>query len=162
MPYVFRVTYTVLFENKSDATIVRLASESIDRRETGGILLGSGPDEDGVIRVAHAGDAGPKADRRTDFFNRDLEHTRRFAAATFREDRSTWVGEWHTHPAGRPQPSAIDQATYRQILDATPALAVFVSVIVSPDPAYPATDARSWFRPIIATWLIERVNHGSA
>ncbi|MEU7443989.1 Mov34/MPN/PAD-1 family protein [Streptomyces sp. NPDC044780] len=35
----------------------------------------------------------------------------------FAADRSVWVGEWHTHPTGRPVPSARDTATYRGLLD---------------------------------------------
>ena len=42
----------------------------MDGREIGGILLGRGPDDDGVIEIVEAGDPGPNADRRNDFFLR--------------------------------------------------------------------------------------------
>lgn len=86
--------------------MILLAPESADGRETGGILLGRGPDADGVVRVEIAGDAGPRADRRPDFFLRDLSHARELADGAWKRSRAVWVGEWHTHPTGGPEPSA--------------------------------------------------------
>ncbi|MBF6620142.1 MAG: Mov34/MPN/PAD-1 family protein [Patulibacter sp.] len=143
---------------EAESTIRRLALESADGNETGGILLGADPGPDGVITVVHAGGAGPNAIRRPDFFSRDLDHTRRFAARMFQADRSTWVGEWHTHPHGVGEPSPTDMATYSSILHETPALAVFVAVIVTPgDGNSGGADTHDrWTVVRLHTWVIYR------
>jgi integrative and conjugative element protein (TIGR02256 family) len=130
--------------------IIRLAGASADGRETGGILLGHGPSPDGLISVTHVGDPGPAAERRADFFLRDLHHSRRLAASAWLADGSDWIGEWHTHPAGGPQPSTRDLHTYTRILAGTPAFHVFLSLIVTP-----ARDG-GWSEPQVNQWLISR------
>jgi integrative and conjugative element protein (TIGR02256 family) len=125
-----------------------LAGASHDGRETGGILLGHGPNPAGLIEVAHVGDPGPDAERRSDFFLRDLQHSRRLAAQAWLADGSDWIGEWHTHPTGGPRPSPRDLRTYSQILTVTPALEVFLSLILTP-----ARDG-CWSAPRTSQWLI--------
>jgi integrative and conjugative element protein (TIGR02256 family) len=125
-----------------------LAGASHDGRETGGILLGHGPDPAGLIEVAHVGDPGPDAERRSDFFLRDLHHSRRLAAQAWLDDGSDWIGEWHTHPTGGPQPSLRDLRTYTEILTTTPAIEVFVALILTPG------REGSWKAPRISRWLI--------
>ena len=61
------------------ATIAREASASTDGRETGGILLGFDASELGELLVMEAGGPGPKAERRADYFRRDLNHAREVA-----------------------------------------------------------------------------------
>ena len=130
--------------------IRRLASESSDGRETGGILLGRGPDDAGVVRVEIAGDHGPAADRRPDFFLRDLAHARALADEAWQQSRAIWVGEWHTHPTGARAPSASDLSTYTRLLAASALeFESFVSIIVIPD----AVDG--WANPRLWPWLLE-------
>jgi integrative and conjugative element protein (TIGR02256 family) len=83
--------------------------------ETGGILLGHHIHE--TVTVRHAGTPGPAAVRTPTYFLRDLAQAQVLADEAFTTDASVWVGEWHTHPAGPPAPSARDTATYRQLLD---------------------------------------------
>jgi integrative and conjugative element protein (TIGR02256 family) len=130
--------------------ILQLAIKSGDGRETGGILLGRGPAPDGVIPIEIAGDPGPAADRRPNFFLRDLAHAEALANAAWERSRAIWVGEWHTHPTGGSQPSASDLSTYTHLLAASALdFEVFVSVIVTPD------DAKGWEAPQLWPWLLE-------
>jgi integrative and conjugative element protein (TIGR02256 family) len=131
-------------------TIMRLAPESADGRETGGILLGRGPGNDGVVHVEIAGDPGPHAIRRPDFFLRDLEHARMLAEEAWERSRAIWVGEWHTHPVGGPEPSATDLGTYANLLTAAALeFEVFASII-----AVPGASA-GWNDPRLCPWLLQ-------
>lgn len=113
--------------------IVALAAESADGLETGGILLGRGPDGDGGLVVERAGDAGPDAVRRRDYFMRDNEHARALAASAWEDHEFIWVGEWHTHPHGDPAPSSLDVDTYvKHLTDNDLNFTAFVSIVVIP------------------------------
>lgn len=130
-----------------------LAGQSADGRETGGILLGHGPDAGGLIRVTEAGDPGPAARREPGFFLRDLGHAQSLAAAAWERSKAVWVGEWHTHPHGDPQPSSTDLSTYAGLLlSAGLEFEAFVSVIAIPEP--------DWKRPLIFGWVLV-VSEGS-
>ncbi len=127
--------------------ICELAAQSEDGRETGGMLLGRGPDDHGVIVVEQAGDPGPKAQRRTDFFLRDLAHAKRLAEAAWQDGEAAWIGEWHTHPTGLKTPSPRDLVTYAGLLtDPELSFGAFVSIIVVPDP--------DWTSPRLLTWIL--------
>jgi hypothetical protein len=86
-----------------------------------------------------------------DIFLRDLRHSRELAAHAWLADGSEWVGEWHTHPAGGPQPSARDLHTYAAILAATPSFRVLLSIIVTPHTG-------SWAEAQLTMWMIGRPN----
>jgi len=133
----------------SDA-IKEMARESEDGRETGGIVLGRGPDGAGVVHVECAGDPGPKARREPGFFLRDLERAQELADAAWAENKAIWVGEWHTHVHGDPRPSPTDLATYAgHLAVAELEFEVFVSIIAVPDLE------RGWEEPLLAPWLLE-------
>ncbi|MGO9762977.1 MAG: Mov34/MPN/PAD-1 family protein [Solirubrobacteraceae bacterium] len=149
------LTYTADIPDPLLTRIGRLAGASADGRETGGILLGHDPSTEGIIRVTHAGDAGPAAERRVDFFLRDLQHSRRLAARAWLTDGSDWVGEWHTHPAGGARPSTRDLDTYRRILASTPAFEVFLSVIITP-----GTRDDEWRQPQLHLWVVQLAASG--
>lgn len=130
--------------------IKEMARESEDGRETGGILLGRGPDESGVVKVERAGDPGPNARREPRFFLRDLERAKELAAEAWVDHKAIWVGEWHTHVHGDPRPSPTDLATYAGHLAAAELeFQVFVSIIAVPD------DERGWEDPLLTPWLLE-------
>ncbi len=132
------------------AAMMRLAYESSDGLETGGILLGRGPDGRGVISIEIAGERGPRAERRADYFLRDLEHAQMLAATAWERSRAVWVGEWHTHPKGPAEPSTSDLATYRNLLgSAELQFESFVSLILRPD------EQLAWRRPHMSRWLLE-------
>jgi integrative and conjugative element protein (TIGR02256 family) len=134
----------------AQADILRLAAGSQDGRETGGILLGRGPDADGVVHVEVAGAAGPRAERRSDFFLRDLNHARLLAEKAWKASRAVWVGEWHTHPRGGNRPSRADLSTYLRLLAASELqFELFVSIIVT------AHAVHGWTKPQLWPWLLE-------
>jgi integrative and conjugative element protein (TIGR02256 family) len=144
------VTDRVRLGDRALATIVHEAPASSDGRETGGILLGfdAGPLTEAL--VMEAGDPGPQAERRQDFFRRDVEHAQRLADEAFTRTTSRWIGEWHTHPHGDLAPSRKDLRTYRGFLrDPELAFDSFVAVIVGPGDD-------GWTKPRAAAWLIER------
>lgn len=102
--------------------------------ETGGILLGHDEEPEGTTRLTGAGAPGPLAVREPRFFLRDLEHARMLAAKAWEHDRSQWVGEWHTHPLGRPVPSDLDLRSYAtHVHDPELGFRRFISVIVTWD-----------------------------
>lgn len=142
--------YTIELGNRARTAIETLGRESEDGNETGGILLGFGPDEDGIVHVVLAGDAGPRAQRRPGFFLRDLEHARAIAQRAWDESRAIWIGEWHTHPMGGNTPSPVDLGTYVRLLGASALeFEVFVSIIVTPDPQH------GWAEPKLWPWLLQ-------
>ncbi len=77
--------------------------------ETGGVLIGF-RDEDGVVHVLEATDAGPNAVEERTRFERDHEYCQEcvnIAAAKLRT-RGQYIGEWHSHCESKPMPSARD------------------------------------------------------
>lgn len=127
--------------------IVRLAKESADGRETGGILLGFDAIGSAPLTVTVAGDAGRRADRSPVRFRRDLAHAQALSRDAWLLDRSLWIGDWHTHPMGWPHPSGVDLGSYRRVLT-TGAMPVFLSIIVS------STAHGGWNEPEVATWIV--------
>lgn len=141
------VNYSVNIAPHVAARVVELAAASADGSETGGILLGRGPAQDGVIFVKEAGDPGPNAERRPDFFLRDLEHSKKLADEAWERENAVWVGEWHTHPGGPPFPSARDLTTYAGLIaSADLEFRAFVAIIVIPDP--------DWTIPTLVPWVL--------
>jgi hypothetical protein len=97
--------------------------------------------------IEEAGDPGLKADRRPDYFLRDLAHAQQLAAEAWERDKAIWVGEWHTHPKGPIHPSARDLSTYVALIaDASLEFRAFVSIIVVPDP--------DWTKPRLLPWVL--------
>ncbi len=122
------------------------ARASTDGTETGGILLGT-MEPDAII-VRHAGRPGPRAIRRPDFFQRDLQHARSFADQAFALDHSIWIGEWHTHLHASPRPSTRDLVTYQTLLsDPELAFDYFVAIIL-------ADNTNDWHTPQLTAWIV--------
>ncbi|MEV6027773.1 Mov34/MPN/PAD-1 family protein [Streptomyces sp. NPDC052036] len=105
---------TVHFTAQASRIVTTELRTSDHSTETGGILLGHHTHD--TVTVHHAGTPGPAAVRTPTYFLRDLAHAQALADEAFARDGSVWVGEWHTHPASRPIPSARDAATYRKLL----------------------------------------------
>ena len=149
---------TVTILQEAEDRIRELAHESADGRETGGILLGRGPDAENVITVERAGDPGARAERRPDYFLRDLAHARELAADAWEETEAVWIGEWHTHPIGPPTPSTRDLVTYAGLLaDADLSFATFVSIIVVPDPDWETARLLTW---VLGSWESQQQGYG--
>lgn len=124
------------------------ARASEDGNETGGILLGRGPDQAGSIKIVQAGDAGPAAVRRPRFFSRDTAHADALSREAWHRERVEWVGEWHTHPKAGSEPSELDLAAYIKVLsDPELSFHCFVAVIV--------TEGRSgWADAVLTRWIL--------
>jgi integrative and conjugative element protein (TIGR02256 family) len=143
------VTECVRLTHEAVTTIAAEAEVSTDGLETGGILLGFDADALGEALVMEAGGPGSRAERRGDFFRRDLEHAQALADDAFARTTARWIGEWHTHPHGQLVPSRKDLRTYRSFLrDPELAFDSFVAVIVG-------SGDEGWRRPRAAAWLIE-------
>jgi integrative and conjugative element protein (TIGR02256 family) len=143
-------TTSVRLSARALAAIATHATVSADGRETGGILLGFDESELGEMLVMEAGDPGPNAERRPDFFNRDLAHAQRLADEAHATTSSDWIGEWHTHPGGALAPSRTDLRTYRSFLrDSELGFSVFLALIVGPGD-------EGWTKPRARAWLIEQ------
>lgn len=84
-------------------------------RETGGALLGRRDGELAVIEDVLG--PGPNANHGFSHFEPDakwqLEQGKRVYAASGRT--VAYVGDWHTHPHGRPEPSRQDRKTAKMI-----------------------------------------------
>lgn len=118
------------------------AVRSVDGLETGGILLGL--DDGQTLRVLHAGGPGPQALRGPRTFMRDRGDAQRLADAAWAEDRSQWIGEWHTHVNTAPIPSEIDLDSYmRHLVDPDLHFDRFIAVIVSIDATH-QSDVTAW------------------
>lgn len=143
------MTCAVRLSGEAVATIAAEAEASADGLETGGVLLGFDADALGEALVMEAGGPGPRAERRRDFFRRDVEHAQALADSAFARTTARWIGEWHTHPHGQLAPSRKDLRTYRGFLrDPELAFDSFVAVIVGPG-------EEGWQKPRVAAWLIE-------
>lgn len=90
--------------------------------ETGGILMGywAGP---GEVIVTDMVDAGPRATHTASGFTPDAEHQERLVAEIYERSRRlhTYLGDWHTHPAGGLSLSRTDRKTAARIARANEA-----------------------------------------
>lgn len=136
--------------------IIAEAQSSADGRETGGVLLGYDAGEDREALVLAAGRPGPRAERTSYFFRRDLEHAQQLADEAYTDKCARWIGEWHTHPKGDLRPSHRDLRTYRRFLrDRELGFASFLALIIGPGP-------EGWNRPRVAAWQIDLRRHLAA
>lgn len=96
--------------------------------EDGGIFLGSyrGPHIE-ILNITRSGPAD-KRDRYS-FIRQDASH-QRLATLAWKKSRETvtFVGEWHTHPSGRPIPSSIDAGSWATLVKRSREPMVFVVV----------------------------------
>jgi len=141
---VVRITPSVI------ELIAAEARRSRDGNETGGALFGFDASIHGPPLISHALGPGPQAIREPKRFLRDLEYTRRAAEAIHHESAAQWIGEWHTHPGGQPQPSDADIESYlRHLHDPELGFDMLISCIVVPvDP--------EWNEAIVVAWSIDQ------
>lgn len=98
------------------------------RAEHGGILIGSYRDPH--MEIEGYSRSGPKDVRRPfSFIKQDPSH-QRVATRAWQTSggKDTYVGEWHTHPFGNPEPSSIDRQTWRELVQKNRRPMVFVIV----------------------------------
>lgn len=98
--------------------------------ERGGILIGSyrGPH----IEVVDCTEPGAADKATLSSFTRQDERHQEAAIEAWRKSqhRQTYVGEWHSHPVGRPVPSGMDRRTWRSVVAKLRVPCLFV--VVSP------------------------------
>lgn len=91
------------------------------RLETGGVLLGwrNGVD----VVVSHVVGPGPDAQHDRTAFHPDSAWQAATIGELYEESgrRLEYLGDWHTHPGGRPWPSRRDERTLRRIAVASEA-----------------------------------------
>jgi integrative and conjugative element protein (TIGR02256 family) len=111
---------------RTDLRLVEIADhvlETIDRysrppenaSEAGGILLGSY--RGAHIQIVACSQPLPRDRRALALFDRRDQGHQHFAMKHWQESgrTRTFVGEWHTHPEGRPSPSFLDRSTWREV-----------------------------------------------
>lgn len=100
----------------ADAVRSMLAqAEDVGPLETGGVLLGYVLQRDWVVRVLVG--PGPNAVHGAAGFLPDApwQEARITEAYELSGRRLEYLGDWHTHPLGRPTPSLLDRRTLRAI-----------------------------------------------
>ena len=138
----------VLITRSALEAIVNESARRTDNIETGGILLGWAAHSRHPISIRWAGGPGPNALHEARRFLRDREFAQQLADEAWNNDRSVWLGEWHTHPYGGHAPSGLDLQSYLQHLsDPDLGFDVFLSLI-----ALPLEDHSL----AVITWLITR------
>jgi integrative and conjugative element protein (TIGR02256 family) len=105
----------ILIEDSVIANVGAFRQVEPSAVEAGGILLGFRRDTH--LHVAIATPPGPLDRRRKFHFYRDVQFHAEIALSQWAKTQETmdYIGEWHTHPEDRPQPSALDLQEWRQI-----------------------------------------------
>lgn len=130
--------------------IVDEAGRSRDGKETGGILIGV--DDGDIAEIRRAGGPGPRAIRHADLFSCDTAFAQKLVDEEWLREGSDWIGEWHTHTAGRPLPSKRDRRTYRRIITAEDlGFTRFFSLIL-------CTNTGSWDDLHVVLWEVDQPN----
>lgn len=140
------VSWTVGITQGALTSIRTIIARSDPTLETGGALFG----HENALVVTFASGPGPNAVHEPGYFLRDLEHTRLAADRAHKLDRSQWIGEWHTHPNGPPEPSPLDLNTYiAHLVDSELRFQRFIALIGSPNP-----------RPHLSVWVLAQSSDG--
>jgi integrative and conjugative element protein (TIGR02256 family) len=135
---------SVLFPGHVYRGMLDEAQQASDGRETGGILLGFDAPRRSNYWVTQVSGPGPDAVRERTRFRRDLEYVRAVAREAFALDGSQWIGDWHTHPCGPPEPSGRDLASWRRALERSD-LETFLALILVPV-------SGDWSKPRVQAW----------
>jgi integrative and conjugative element protein (TIGR02256 family) len=129
------------------------------RSESGGILIGAyrGPH----LEISSFTTPGPQdLCQPYSFVKQDPRHQRSATKVWKRSGgKDTYVGEWHTHPFGRPEPSMIDKQGWRDIT--VDAQRIMLFAIVAPLGWRLFWCERKWLRITIAPMnIVERGQTG--
>ncbi len=99
----------------------RLRNEATkaDDVETGGVLMGYTSDDHDTIVITDLIGPGTNATHRRTSFSPDLDFQERAIARIYRSSnrKTTYLGDWHSHPGGGHRLSGIDRRTLRRIRD---------------------------------------------
>ena len=113
--------------------------------ETGGVLLGyEGPDWREVVVTAVVG-PGPRAEHAQRRYVPDHEYQNRTVAKIYRASgrRTTYLGDWHSHPGGPLRLSRTDLSTLRAIAE-HPAARIERPLMMVLGPGEPEWKVAAW------------------
>lgn len=90
-------------------------TSKVSNIETGGVLLGEISGD--VLVVKHASGPGPKSDRKSMHFLKDIEYCQKYIDEMYEKngDSAAYIGEWHYHPVGNNNPSNTDLSSLSSI-----------------------------------------------
>jgi hypothetical protein len=137
-------TNKVVFTGYAWEDLEREVLEWCDGLEGGGALYGN-VERDGTIVVAQVTGCGLDTERTPTSICMDRD---RFLS--FERPGAVWCGDWHSHDARSPRPSASDERGWKASVRA--GLDVYAGVIVTPRDV---EDWR-WANPNIADWVAHR------
>ena len=105
----------VLIEPEPLALINQYRQDHQSKPEAGGILLGYR--REGHLHVTMATVPQPSDRRMRFWFSRATKHHQQEAVRHWMASNAEvdYLGEWHTHPEGRPSPSSLDRTEWRKI-----------------------------------------------
>lgn len=129
-------------------------AESRDPLETGGVLLGYWTVDDSHVVITHATGPGPDARHGRTTFRPDTSFQERVVAEIYAGSgrRVTYLGDWHTHPGGSVELSAVDKRTLHGIAKAPEARTEKPIMAV-------LAGGKEWY---LALWLATRTNKSRA
>lgn len=107
---------SIVIDDKLVDQLCRLGSDHYPK-EYGGLLVGRYVNDNKEVLIEQT--VLPKKFKSSAFsFERGVEGLRNILAGLFRKNPSLiYVGEWHTHPDGRPVPSSTDSSALRTIAE---------------------------------------------
>lgn len=96
--------------------------------ETGGILMGHL--HNGIIYIDKASDAGPHAIHDQFYFRADPNYIDMFIdmESANSSGKNHYLGEWHTHPQLKPEPSEVDLNSLSEIASTSQEFAILLIV----------------------------------
>ena len=100
---------------------LKLAASQAWPNETGGVLVGRYTSARTMAQVEDLSTATEDSKAGKRWFVRGTQRLSHWLQACLKDRRQTYVGEWHTHPGGAPDPSWQDIASVREI-STTPAM----------------------------------------
>ncbi len=152
-----RVARPHIFLARSALTALEREAERTAPLETGGVLAGYIRPDTGAVVVTTAVGPGPNAHHAKSRFDPDGPwHEQQIADIYSRSGRLyTYLGDWHSHPCGRPMPSPLDHKTARHIAASPAARAPhpLMIIISQPDGSWSPTAYRYARRRLRATTL---------
>lgn len=94
--------------------------------EAGGVLIGQ--ILDGIALIEKATDGGPKAVHEEYYFQADPNYINMLIDMEYAnsDGKSVYLGEWHTHPQIRPEPSTKDLRSLDEIADSSDEFAILL------------------------------------
>jgi integrative and conjugative element protein (TIGR02256 family) len=138
-----------LWVAKSAARVMEEMADLYSPREAGGVLLGYRVGTEVVVEIATP--PGPGARHADQSYDPDPDHDRTLVSRVYAESgrRTTYLGDWHSHPGEGPFLSRRDRRTLCRIARTASARAPSPVMIVLAQP-----DPPEW---VLAGWFLDEV-----